>query len=155
LSCGATGSATLVSSFASLQASFLKPVIGFGNKLILQGATGGSTMLWATDVAGEAATNAFASFSGNPRYLEVAGDTLYFAASQNRTWKLFKSDATASGTTEVIDLSDQYDDNFYSSATTQGGTLYFTANDPQRDEMELWRTDGTAGGTQRIVDVMG
>ncbi|HEY7090788.1 MAG TPA: ELWxxDGT repeat protein [Tepidisphaeraceae bacterium] len=155
LSCSDTGPAIIVSSFASLQASFLKPVIAFGNKLILQGATGGNTMLWATDLAGEAATTAFASFSGNPRYLEVAGNTLYFAASQNATWRLFASDATPAGTIVVMNLSQQHYDSFYSSATVQGnGDLYFTAKNEQGNAMELWRTNGTAQGTQFVVELM-
>ena len=45
-------------------------------------------------------------------------------------------------------------DDLYESllGVEHGGVLYFTGNDPQEGR-ELWRTDGTVGGTYRLTDI--
>jgi ELWxxDGT repeat protein len=79
---------------------------------------------------------------------------LFFAANDGvHGSELWKSDGTAGGTRVVKDIQPGHDSavfgssGFPSSWVVMGGRLYFDAH---RDFGELWRTDGTAGGTSRV-----
>jgi ELWxxDGT repeat protein len=93
-----------------------------------------------------------------PGNLTVAGGSLYFYAFTEATGsKVFKSDGTAAGTLLLVDTfpgapggpnGPPLPGNF----TTFGDIVLFTATDSQAG-YELWRTDGTIGGTQRLKDI--
>jgi ELWxxDGT repeat protein len=67
---------------------------------------------------------------------------------------LWKSDGTAAGTTLVKDIIAGPVGTFGSTSlllTNVGGTVYFRADDGV-EGVELWRSDGTAAGTQLAFD---
>ena len=93
--------------------------------------------------------------------------TLFFAAHDPAAalgYELWKSDGTANGTVMVRDIrpgpgaavpvNEVIGANSSNPAqlTNVGGVLYFTANDGTHG-IELWRSDGTAGGTRLVKDV--
>ncbi|HJT76930.1 MAG TPA: ELWxxDGT repeat protein [Gemmataceae bacterium] len=99
-------------------------------------------------------------FSSAPANFFVAGSTLYFTANDgSHGTELWKSDGTAKGTVLVKDANPGSGDAFSDllgmapSFATMNGVLYFTANDGVHGP-QLWRTDGTPGGT-RLVKAIG
>jgi len=107
------------------------------------------------------------SVGSTPTYLTVYNDALYFAG-EHLTFgrELWRSDGTSTGTAVVVDIAPYI-------GTTPGGFsyprrssspqhlmvfqnhLYFSADDGQgRIGRELYRTDGTAEGTELVRDMM-
>lgn len=94
-------------------------------------------------------------------HLTAVGNTLYFAAYDPITGiELWKSDGTVQGTQIIKDtrpgsqggLSYQNDEG--QGYVALGNTLYFFANDGVNG-FELWRSDGTAQGTQMVKNIDG
>jgi ELWxxDGT repeat protein len=93
-----------------------------------------------------------------PANLVEFNDKLYFAADDGESgYELFVSDGTAEGTQLLVDLApgkDKYGPN--SSNPTNlvefNDKLYFTADDGESGN-ELFVSDGTAEGTQLLVDL--
>jgi ELWxxDGT repeat protein len=102
------------------------------------------------------------SGSSFPAAFTAVGGTVYFTASDGTNGReLWKTNGTAGGTVLVKDIntatgpgyySGEFGSSFPSSLTAVGGTLYFTADDGEHGE-ELWKTDGTAGGTVLVKDI--
>jgi ELWxxDGT repeat protein len=94
-----------------------------------------------------------------PRSLVEFDDKLYFSANngENGT-ELYVSDGTSEGTKLVKDISpgaDQYGYNYGSypyDLVEFNGKLYFGANNRETGT-ELYVSDGTAEGTQLLVDI--
>ena len=113
--------------------------------------------LWRSDGT-PSGTRMFSNESA--RSLMPTPTRLYFVASTGLQGnELWKTDGTAEGTSMVVDLCPGDCDAFPSLSTQEivdhavvGGILYFVANDGTHGR-ELWRTDGTAGGTVRLTDV--
>ena len=82
--------------------------------------------------------------------------TLYTGAFvPNLGWELWKSDGSVAGTTLVKDIFPGPGDgnfNFFEAYVDLNGVLIFHANDGESG-LEPWRSDGTAAGTTRIVDL--
>lgn len=103
------------------------------------------------------AASAFDSFSSPPSFTAL-GNTLYFGANNGTNGtELWKSDGTAVGTQLVRDINPGAASGLnYSSRpsdlTPMNGVLYFTADDGNTG-IELWRSDGTAAGTQLVRDI--
>ncbi len=98
----------------------------------------------------------------NPWLTNVNG-TLFFVANDGNTgYELWKSDGTSSGTVLVRDINPGPGSAFASSSffgraprpslTNVSGTLYFVANDGSNG-FELWKSDGTAGGTVMVRNI--
>jgi ELWxxDGT repeat protein len=107
--------------------------------------------LWRSDgtQAGTARISLPSSYL-SPTPLGVVDRTLFFAASQGTSISLWKIDATQAGaslvkriTTNGASLIPLADAN---------GWLFFAADDG-RSGYELWKSDGTAGGTVRVKDI--
>ena len=87
-------------------------------------------------------------------------DRLFFSANDGENGsELWVSDGTAEGTQLVVDLNpgiSNYDDSPASSApydfTEFQNKLFFSANNGENGR-ELWVSDGTAEGTQLVVDL--
>lgn len=86
------------------------------------------------------------------------GTTLYFTATDGASGReLYKTDGTLANTQRVIDLVPEggtpFVEGFDPSFAAMNGLLYFAANTGGEFGAELWRSDGTEGGTQRVVDI--
>ena len=110
--------------------------------------------------------------SSMPRMLGVLGDQLLFAAAfpgmseHYREYEIWKTDGTAEGTARVTDVLVCVDDapeftvgdplweahQYSRTHAVSGRYLYFRRGDGL-PKAELWRTDGTAEGTQRVLAI--
>ena len=99
--------------------------------------------------------------SAPSQHLRV-GDTLFFlAGTSTHGEELWKTNGTAEGTVLVKDIRPGPDSSgpalternqcCWRYFTNANGTLYFTADDGVHGT-ELWRSDGTEAGTQRVSD---
>ena len=121
------------------------------------------TELWKTDgtTAGTVLVKdiAASTASSNPANLIVFNNALYFVADDGASgYELWKTDGTEAGTAIVTDLYTGSTDAFPSSATSRhfaimGSYLYFMAQGSNSTGYELWRTNGTAGGTTLVKDI--
>ncbi|MEM1180503.1 MAG: hypothetical protein AAGM22_19315 [Acidobacteriota bacterium] len=119
-----------------------------GTELFRTDGTAAGTVLVADIFVGGAST---------PMNLVPVGNTLYYSAWDVTDGReLWATDLSTSATEQITNL-DGGDVNSLSSFVTgfpgPGDTLIFPAElDPFG--LELWRTDGTAGGTQRLTDIV-
>jgi ELWxxDGT repeat protein len=109
---------------------------------------GGTTVMVADINPG---TNA-----SNPSGFTVFGDALYFSAGDGvHSFELWKSDGVPvsdGGTTVMVaDINPGTNASNPSGFTVFGDALYFSAGDG--NGAELWKSDGTAAGTQRVKDI--
>jgi ELWxxDGT repeat protein len=86
------------------------------------------------------------------------GDALYFRAQDGVTGlELWKTQGTEETTVQVIDLHPGAEGSIPTFPTVFRDALYFSADDKFTPglgwDRELWRTDGTAEGTERISDI--
>lgn len=95
-----------------------------------------------------------------PVLLATSGSTLYFSADDGVNGReLWKSDGTSASTALVKDIHagsksafSQDSSATYLSAAVLGGELLFAADDGQHG-VELWKSDGTPGGTVLLEDI--
>ena len=121
--------------------------------------------LWVSDGA-ESGTHPVAEFASyGPVALEASGaiaalgGSFFFAAGDGiHGIELWKSDGTAEGTSLVRDIATPspdrlgWFDSYPSGLTPIGDTLLFAAADADHG-FELWKTDGTTGGTVMVRDI--
>lgn len=90
--------------------------------------------------------------------LAALGDRLLFSADDGESGdEPWISDGTPEGTRLVADIDPvavdgEIDGSDPGPATVFGGAAYFSAGDREHGR-ELWRTDGTAGGTRLVADI--
>lgn len=107
---------------------------------------------------------------GSFEEVSIMGQTdqyLFFAASTPATGReLYRTDGTPGGTTMVMDISPGPENGIVDRvlatsvrntwppfpAATLGNQIYFPANDGAHGK-ELWKSDGTAAGTQIVADL--
>lgn len=92
-----------------------------------------------------------------PDSLTDVGGTIFFASSNNFGRELWKSNGTASGTVIVKDIFIGGRGSSPKYLTNVNGMLYFSAGTSFSSgllrDVELWRSDGTAGGTFLVKDI--
>ena len=99
--------------------------------------------------------------TSQPSRIAVMGDRIYFAARASLNGveigrELFSSDGTAAGTRLVKDINAGQGSAFrndlsdFQFTLVAADTLYFTADDGTHGT-QIWRTDGTEPGTQRVT----
>jgi len=110
------------------------------------------------DINTTATLHSFPGASGTPLPTEFAflNGTWFFSADDGVSGvELWKSDGTERGTVQVKDIN--INPNPSASSSPRGFTvfnnaLYFSADDGGSGR-ELWRTDGTEGGTVQVKDI--
>lgn len=83
------------------------------------------------------------------------GDLIFVAADCFCAYELWRSDGTAAGTHEVGEIVSQNMGSNFGSSIVMGKTLYLNLEDgvTGANGGELWKTDGTASGTQLVKDI--
>ena len=128
-----------------------------GIELWKSDGTGAGTAL-VKDINTTATLHSFPGGSGTPLPTEFAflNGTWFFSADDGVSGvELWKSDGTERGTVQVKDIN--INPNSSASSSPRGVTvfnnaLYFSADDGGSGR-ELWRTDGTEGGTVQVKDI--
>ena len=128
-----------------------------GNELwVSDGTTDGTQLLVDINPGTNDYDYAYSSDASN---LTEFNGKLYFTANNGENGnELWVSDGTTDGTQLLVDINSGTNDYYYASGsyasnfTEFNGKLYFTANDGENGN-ELWVTDGTAEGTQLLVDI--
>jgi ELWxxDGT repeat protein len=90
-----------------------------------------------------------------PEMTSVGGTLFLSAADATHGFQLWRSDGSADGTQMITDINPGGFNGLSFGPgllTNVDGTLFFRANDGVHGD-ELWRTDGTAVGTQMVKDV--
>ncbi len=98
--------------------------------------------------------------SSSCQYLTPMNGILYFSAYENTYGReLWRSDGTYAGTYMVKNINPS-SSSIPSYLTVMNNILYFQADDkgvwdpfPSGTEAELWRSDGTSGGTYRVTNI--
>ena len=90
-----------------------------------------------------------------PRFLPFQGGALFLAGEgPEGTLRLWASDGTPAGTVELLGFapgSGRSLGPFLSSISSGGPLQLFAVDGPSR--AEIWRTDGTVPGTQRVIEL--
>jgi ELWxxDGT repeat protein len=127
-----------------------------GRELFVSDGTSEGTQLLVDLRPGESSYGY--SYGSSPYSLTEFNEKLYFTANDGvHGNELFVSDGTAEGTQLLVDLhpgENNYGSNssYASNLTEFDNKLYFTANDGVHGN-ELFVSDGTAEGTQLLVDL--
>jgi ELWxxDGT repeat protein len=94
------------------------------------------------------------TYSSLPQDYTIVGDAAYFAANDGlHGFAIWKTDGSGAGTTLVKDFEGA---NLYAQSsdlrdlTNVGGTLFFTRDAGSPGSEELWKSDGTASGTELL-----
>jgi trimeric autotransporter adhesin len=134
-------------------ALFAADVSGAGQELCVTDGTAGGTQMLKDLRAGAA--------SSSPQRPVLLGGVVVFSAFDDATGQeLWASDGTAAGTVLLKDINPGAASGFtpYLAANSGndqaviGNTLYFLADDGTTGN-ELWKTDGTPGGTVLVKDI--
>jgi len=100
----------------------------------------------------------FGAGSSSPCEFVTVNGVQLFAAADSSGRELWKTDGTYLGTQEVKDIFNSGSNSgnpfgfFFYDSPTLGEIAFFTARDSSTGQ-ELWRSDGTTAGTQRVADL--
>ncbi|ATB26686.1 HYR domain-containing protein [Melittangium boletus DSM 14713] len=136
-----------------------RELVRSGRVIYFAGDNGtGGNELWKTDGTEEGTVRVKdilpGALSSDPLQLTVLGNAVYFVATDGTTGReLWKSDGTEAGTQRVLELTPgnntvETPDSLVATASR----LFFRMKDATRVETSLHVTDGTAAGTQKLVD---
>jgi ELWxxDGT repeat protein len=130
-------------------------------RLYFQMPTGGVSVVWRSDGT-EAGTVPLASIAPTLEQGDLAGATasggvLYFRGFTAATgWEPWRTDGTAAGTFMLGDLAPGIGSSALVAQfamVSAGGTVVFPAETPDRGA-EMWRSDGTPGGTIPLPEIL-
>ncbi len=132
----------------------------FGAEPWVTDGTAAGTMMFK-DIESGAGSSFYGFGSARRRFyvlpLGGSGRLIFPAATSTYGTELWVSDGTSSGTTLLKDIFPGTDggigeDSFEAAMGTNGAKLFFAAADGTSGT-ELWATDGTLVGTQRVSDI--
>jgi ELWxxDGT repeat protein len=128
-----------------------------GTELWKSNSTDGTVLVKDIDPGGYSYGGYNYAFGSNPTDLTDVGGTLFFVANDGTNgYELWKSDGSADGTVLVKDIRPGGFGAFAyygeGQLTNMDGTLFFVANDGTYGN-ELWKSDGTTGGTVLVDDI--
>ncbi|MEM7709043.1 MAG: ELWxxDGT repeat protein [Pseudomonadota bacterium] len=83
------------------------------------------------------------------RSMQVYNGALYLRANNGGLPTLFRTNGQAGGAAPVFDFADSFRE-----LTQYSGLLYFFADDGMGSGRELWRSDGTTGGTSQVAETL-
>ncbi len=143
--------------------SFPSHFTGVGGKVVFIANDGGDgAELWESDGTPGGTQmvkdiNPNPGAGSNPAWLPdglgtLNGDLLFSADNGSDGTELWKTDATAAGTTEVADINPGSAGSFPIGFTNFNGAALFAADGGSGSE--LWTTDGTTAGTKPVADVI-
>jgi ELWxxDGT repeat protein len=124
------------------------------------GANG--SRLWRTNgsTVGTKLIDSSLKASGPAQLVDVSGQLFFSAFDAGFGNELWRSDGTAAGTQRVNEIVSGPRSSSPASLVNLNGKLAFTAVEYQKDggvflspERQLWASDGTAEGTQRVVQI--
>jgi ELWxxDGT repeat protein len=143
--------------------SEVRHVTAMGGKVYFS-ANGGvhGRELWVSD-GSEAGTHILKDIapggnSSNPRNMYAVGSKLVFTAFQPGIgWGMWASDGTEAGTVlindvETVNTDDEYSYNWGATYCVVDSVLYFNATNTTHGSA-LWKTDGTAVGSQVVKNI--
>ena len=110
--------------------------------------------LWVSDGT-EFGTIALASSASTTAAGVLGSQVLFLGSDPEHGRELWSSDGTVAGTSMVKDINPGTASSWGGLQTTfarVNGVLYFFAEDAASGR-ELWKSDGTAGGTQLVADI--
>ena len=157
----AAGTLQLAETIPGIDWSYFSNLTPLGNGSALFSPSSDSVpgSLWKTDGT-PAGTNPLFATGGpaQPSGLTRIGGTVYFSGSSTAEGQeLWKTDGTEAGTSLVKDiLPGTLGANPFrmTSGGAAGSTLFFVANGGTGDRnQELWKSDGTLGGTVLVKDI--
>ncbi len=129
-----------------------------GEELWASDGTAEGTVLVA-DIKANSASTLYGFYGSSPNLLTEVGDQVFFTADDGETGReLWVSDGTTEGTQLVLDIApfgSYYMGPLYptpSDLTAFGDHLFFVADDAESGPA-IWASDGTAEGTQIVIDV--
>ena len=126
--------------------------------------------LWKTDGSTAGTVRVLDINPGNapsyPGYFEAFNNTLFFVADNGSNGReLWKTDGTAGGTQMVKDIKPGIESGFSQNCCgsfglynvwEHNGSFFFVAcsfSNGFGDDVELWKSDGSTGGTVRVADI--
>lgn len=127
------------------------PGVAAGTQLwTTDGTAAGTRMLQINHQQSGLAVDLQGKLNGGPRTFFGLNGTLLFAGNDGAAGtELWRSDGTAAGTSQVLDLWPGEYSSLPGEFTGVGDTVYFRSGVGTRIE-KLWRTDGTAAGTREL-----
>lgn len=157
---GTTANTTQVATYSQVT-----PLLGYHSNLfmVINSPETGSE-LWKMDAANNVSIvkdinpGTGNGFAGS---LIIHNDLLYFFGNAGTATDLWRSNGTSSGTVLSVDLDDTefYNSSGFRDLTSVGEIMFFTWNYEEPDwgdrYAELWKTDGSAAGTSRVVRYTG
>lgn len=129
--------------------------VNFGNHLWRSDGTSAGTMRLTTGIT----FNGAGFPNDHVKNIYATEDRVFFTANDGEHGReLWTSDGTVAGTRLVLDLNGAEDGVLTDGLTAAniGGELFFEARNGASIESgtSLWRTDGTAGGTTKVSEVV-
>ncbi|MBG1263756.1 beta strand repeat-containing protein [Nostoc commune] len=143
-------SVSLVDINPSFSSSQSPTFTAFNSKLFFTAKN--NSELWSTDgtVGGTQVISVGGTTQSYPANLRVVDSTLYFTASNGTSgfevWK-YQSGTTASLLKDITPGNNGFAPTYL---TAVGNTLYFVTDSDNDFNLELWKSDGTSGGTVNI-----
>jgi ELWxxDGT repeat protein len=126
--------------------SLPNPITAVGGQVYfgVEAGTAARPQLWKSD--GTDAGTVLVRDRAQVSHLTLAGTTLFMTGTVNAQDGLYKVDTATDAVTQLISGAE-----LSVKPVAVGSTLYFARSDAAG--LELWKSDGTAGGTVRVADL--